>query len=399
MLADRFARRYFLSRKSHAVINLIAGVSVVSVAVPVAAMIVLLSVFNGFESLVKSLDSRFDADLTVRPAEGSFFAAERIDTAALHRIEGVERTTLLLDENALIDYRGRQTIATVRGVDDAFAAVIPVETMIAAGTFRPRAGDSDRLIAGRGVAYALGLRFPAEGRVSLYALRRNSFSTLLPMNAYTRRDAPLEGIFALDAATDEKYVITSLRMARELFSRPGAATAALIGLTPGSDPRSTALKVSALLGPDFTVLTRDELNGAFYRIMRYEKWAIFFIALLILTIASFAIVGTLVMLILDKRDSFTTLRAMGADRRFIRSIFIREGYLIGAIGGVAGIALGIGLCLVQQRFGLIGIPADTFLVDRYPVEVRGTDLAAVILVLAAVVCGITQITVARSIRK
>ena len=172
MLAGWFARRYFFSKKSHSVINLIAGVSVVSVAVPVAAMIVLLSVFNGFEQLVRSMNSHFDADLTLTPREGQTFGIESLDTAALRRLPGVEAVSLALEQSALMEYRGRQAMVTVRGVADGYDRVVPVAECITAGDYAVRLGDLDRLVVGRGVAYELGLRSLGESDGVLYALRR-----------------------------------------------------------------------------------------------------------------------------------------------------------------------------------------------------------------------------------
>ena len=382
MLAGWFARRYFFSKKSHSVINLIAGVSVVSVAVPVAAMIVLLSVFNGFEQLVRSMNSHFDADLTLTPREGQTFGIESLDTAALRRLPGVEAVSLALEQSALMEYRGRQAMVTVRGVADGYDRVVPVAECITAGDYAVRLGDLDRLVVGRGVAYELGLRSLGESDGVLYALRRTGFSSLLPVEGYTRRQAEVAGVFAADAQTDGRYLFTSLRLAQELFSYPDRASAA----------------VAEAAGGAFEVRTRDELNASFYTIMQYEKWGIFLISLLVLVIASFSIVGTVVMLVLDKRPEFVALGAMGADTRFVRRIFFFEGGLIGALGAGAGVVLGVGLCLVQQHFGVIEIPADSFLVKSYPVLLRGGDVAAVVAAFAVVVGAMTAVTVRRAVR-
>ena len=385
MLAGWFARRYFFSKKSHSVINLIAGVSVVSVAVPVAAMIVLLSVFNGFEQLVRSMNSHFDADLTLTPREGQTFGIESLDTAALRRLPGVEAVSLALEQSALMEYRGRQAMVTVRGVADGYDRVVPVAECITAGDYAVRLGDLDRLVVGRGVAYELGLRSLGESDGVLYALRRTGFSSLLPVEGYTRRQAEVAGVFAADAQTDGRYLFTSLRLAQELFSYPDRASAAVV-------------RVAEAAGGAFEVRTRDELNASFYTIMQYEKWGIFLISLLVLVIASFSIVGTVVMLVLDKRPEFVALGAMGADTRFVRRIFFFEGGLIGVLGAGAGVVLGVGLCLVQHYFGVIEIPADSFLVKSYPVLLRGGDVAAVVAAFAVVVGAMTAVTVRRAVR-
>ena len=397
MLAGLFARRYLFSRKSHSVINLIAGVSVISVAVPVAAMIVLLSVFNGFEELVRSMNSHFDADLTVFPREGQTFAIAALDTAALRRTPGVAAFALTFEDDALIEYRGRQAMVTVRGVDDGFERAVPVGECIVAGDYAVRLGDLDRLVVGRGVAYELGLRSLGETPGVLYALRRTGFSSLLPVEGYVRRPAEVAGVFGADAQTDGSLVFTSLRLAQELFTHPDRATSAVMRIADDARPSEVKRRVAAAAGDGFEVRTREELNASFYTIMQYEKWGIFLISLLVMVVASFSIVGTVVMLVLDKRPDFVTLRAMGADGRFIRRIFLYEGGLIGALGAAAGIVSGVGLCLIQQRFGVIEIPADSFLIKSYPVRLHAADVAAVVAAFVAVVGTITAVTVSKTV--
>ena len=398
MLAGCFARRYFFSKKSHSVINLIAGVSVVSVAVPVAAMIVLLSVFNGFEQLVRSMNSHFDADLTLTPREGQTFGIESLDTAALRRLPGVEAVSLALEQSALMEYRGRQAMVTVRGVADGYDRVVPVAECITAGDYAVRLGDLDRLVVGRGVAYELGLRSLGESDGVLYALRRTGFSSLLPVEGYTRRQAEVAGVFAADAQTDGRYLFTSLRLAQELFSYPDRASAAVVRVARGARPAEVKRRVAEAAGGAFEVRTRDELNASFYTIMQYEKWGIFFIALLVLIIASFSVVGALAMLIVEKRDDISTLRALGADTGLVRAVFRTEGFLICGLGAVAGMTLGVAATLAQQYFGLIEIPAETFLTKSYPVEFRPTDLAVVAASFAAVAALLSNITVRSMIK-
>lgn len=398
MLAGWFARRYFLSRKSHSVINVIAGVSVVSVAVPVAAMIILLSVFNGFASLIRSMNSHFDADLTLTVREGGTFAVSQLDTAALRRTAGVASLSCVLEQSALIEYRGRQAMVTVRGVDDNYAATVPIADCITAGEYEVRLGDLDRLVVGRGIAYELGIRSLGEADGVLYALRRTGFSTLLPVEGYTRRRAAVKGVYGADAETDSRYVYTSLRLAQELFTYPERATMAVVRLDAGARPAEVKRRLAEAAGPAFEVRTRDELNASFYTIMQYEKWGIFLLSMLVLVIASFSIVGAVVMLVLDKRPAFITLYALGADTRFIRRIFYCEGALIGGLGALAGVVLGVAFCLLQQHFGLIEIPAESFLVKSYPVLLRAEDVLAVVAAFVVVIGTITWITVRRAIR-
>ena len=202
MLPQLFARRYLFSSQSRSVVNLIAGLSVAAVAMPVAAMIILLSVFNGFESLVKSMYSAFDADLTVTPRQGQTFAQGEIDSAALRRIPGVGALSFTLEQSALLEHGGRQATATVRGVDDAYAEVFALGDAVSAGEWRVRLGDLERLVIGQSMAWMLGIRSLADADVTLYAVRRGSFSSLLPLENYTRRTEPVGGVYTLDLDTE-----------------------------------------------------------------------------------------------------------------------------------------------------------------------------------------------------
>ena len=391
MLPQFFARRYLFSPKSRSVVNLISGLSVVAVAMPVAAMIILLSVFNGFESLVKSMYSAFDADLTVSARLGQTFPADAIDTAAVARIPGVEAFSFVLEQSALLEHAGRQATATVRGVDDAYAAVFPLDSVVSAGEYRVRLGDIERLVMGQSMTYMLGIRSLADADVNVYAVRRGSFSSLLPFDNYTRRTVPLGGVYSLDLETERTYVLASLRLAQELFSHPGRVSGLVVRLREGADAEQVRQALARLSGDDYRVRTRHELRASFYRIMTYEKWGIFFISLLVLVIASFSVVGALAMLIVDKRRDIVTLRALGADTSLVRAIFRSEGLLICGLGAACGALLGVGLSLLQQHFGLIEIPAETLLAKSYPVEFRPGDLLAVLVAFGRtkVICAVT----------
>lgn len=393
MLPQLFARRYLFSRHSRSVVNLISGLSVAAVAMPVAAMIILLSVFNGFEALVRSMYSAFDADLSVTARQGQTFRTEDVDTVAIRRIEGIAALSFTLEQSTLLEHGGRQATATVRGVDDAYNEVFALEEAVTTGDGRVRLGDLDRLVIGQAMAHQLGIRTLADADVTLYAVRRGQFSSLLPMANYTRRTIPVVGAFSLDLETEKQYVLAPLRLAQELFDYPSRASALVVRLAPGADPGAMKRRVEAVAGEDFRVRTRDELRVSFYRIMTYEKWGIFFIALLVLLIASFSVVGALSMLIVEKRRDTSTLGALGADTSLLRAIFRSEGYLICGLGALAGVVIGVDATLVQQHFGLIEIPAETFLTKSYPVRFRFADLVVVLAAFAAVATVLCRLTV------
>ena len=397
MLTRFFARRYLFSPKSRSVINVIAGVSVLSFAMPVAAMIVLLSVLNGFGDFAKSMSSAFDADLTVAPREGQTFASAEIDSLALTRVKGRGRS-YLLEQQVLLERDGLQTMATLRGVDDRYTEVVPDRGNDPAGQLERSHGRSRRLVLGRDMARTLGIRSLVRAEVAVYALRRGSFSSLLPVDGYLVRRLDVGGLFFLDLESENEYALTSLRAAQELFDRPGRISAISVRVADGADAEKVRREIAGIVGDDFTVRTRDEMNALFFRLVAYEKWGVFFISLLVLVLASFSVVGTLVMLMIEKRDDVATLRALGADTKLIRSIFVGEGLLIGGLGASIGAVLGVGFCLAQQHFGMIRIPVDTLLLYSYPVEMRWSDLLIVAAAFGAVILAISELTV-RSVMK
>ncbi len=399
MLPLLFSRRYLFSKKSHSVINIISGVSVFAVAMPVAAMIILLSVFNGFEELVKQMASTFDADLTVTPREGERFPAERIDTAALACIDGLGGWSYTVEQNVLLEYRGHQAAATLRGADDRYPEVMPILGAISAGDYQVRLGDYDRAVLGQALAYSLGVRSLVGEPLKIYALRRNGFSTLIPLEGYSRREVDMAGVFQLDSEAEQQYLITSLRLARELFDLGEDATALLLRVDDPDRIETVKREVEQAVGREFEVRTRYELRRTFYDIMIYEKWGIFFISLLVLVIASFSMVGALSMLIIEKRKDVRTLRALGADTRLIRRIFIGEGVLIGSIGAAIGTVTGVTVTLVQQLFGIVEIPVESLVTRSYPVLFQVNDLLAVLGAFALVVAAVTGLTVYNMIPK
>ncbi len=397
-LAPLFARRYLFSRKSRSVINLIAGVSCFALAMPAAAMVILLSVFNGFDGLIRSMASTFDADLTLSLRQGTSFNVTELDTEAMKRIEGVRSLSPVFERKVMMGFESGRIAATLRGVDDGYDRTVPLGEALYAGHFEVTRGDVDCAILGRSLAYELGFRYYGDDPpIEIYALGRGSFSSLLPMDAFNRRKAQVSALFMLDAQTEGQYVITSLRLARDLFDAQDLATAIMVRLDDGADEKRVREELLRIAGEDFRARNRYEMNPMLYRMITAEKRGIFLITLLVLIVASFSAVGALVMLIIDKRDDVETLRALGAPTPFIRRIFICEGLLIGAVGGGAGLLLGLLLSLGQQHFGWIAMPADNFVISSYPVIFRWTDFIAAAAALVAVVSVVSVATTRRMI--
>lgn len=397
-LSSFIAKRYLFARKSNSVINIISRVSAFAVGIPVAAMVILLSVFNGFEGLVKSMYNDFDPDIAVMPAEGRVFGEDtgRVNREMLLAVEGAAAVSEVLEDNALLEYRGRQHIGTVRGVDDNFLDIVPMDGMIVDGEFDLKFGDMMQAVVGQGMAYHLGVRTALLDPIKILVPRRGAgFSSLLPVDAYRQERIFPAGIFALDAETDGKYTIVPIEFARRLFDYPDGVSTYMVKTAPGYDPVKVRSAIVSLAGDEAVVLTRYQQKASFYRIMKYEKWGIFAIALMVLIIASFSIIGCLVMIMIDKEGDTRTLINMGMPVRSARKVFLTQGMLIALTGGAGGLVLGILICLLQSSFGIIKIPADTFLVDSYPVVLKAVDVVVVAASFIAVSYIIAKFTVAK----
>lgn len=394
-----FSWRYLFSKKSHSVINIISGVSVVAIGIPVAAMVILLSVFNGFEQVVRGMYKAFDPDIAVTAVEGKNFDVSKINSTGLRGVVGVEQISFVLDDNALLEYRDRQSISTIRGVDSLYESVIPLRGMVVSGEYEPMFGDARQALAGQGVAYNLGINTRFFDRISVYAPRRSVESSLLPMDSYRQLKIYPSGVFALDAQTDGQFVITPLSFAQEVFDYPNRASLVAVKITQGYDPDVVSESVKRFVGRDFKVLTRYQQKQSLYQIMKLEKWGVFFIIALVMIIASFSIVGSLVMLVIDKRKDIRTIFTFGGTVGFVRGIFLREGMLIAMFGSVGGLIVGVGVCLAQQWFGIVKIPARTFLIDSYPVILKATDVVVVVALFVAVNYLIAKFTVVKMIPK
>lgn len=387
------AGRYVRSPKSHSVINMISAVSIVAMAIPVAAIILLLSIFNGLERMALDNLKSVDSDLSITPREGTTFRVEELPSALLDDLADVEQYSFILEQSALAQMGASRAVVQVRGVDEGYTSVVPVAKNILVGEFTTRAEENDYVVAAHGVMQDLSsLRTTAIGEsMQLYAINRTRISTLLPVGGYTCRELPIAGIYSIDE-DNRSLVITSLKAAQSLFNYADRASAVEIRLREGASPQRLAEQLQAAVGEHFDVRTREEQNSI-YRLMTLEKWGVFCIAVLVMIVASLSIVGTLVMVIIDKRDDVRTLRTMGARRDFVRDIFTAEGLLMALLSLVLGLVLGAGLALLQQHFGFVGIDAQTLQVNAYPVEVHLQDILLTVVAYAAVSYIVVKLTV------
>ena len=394
------ALRYLRSKRTLNVVNLVSRVSLAGVVSGTAALTIVLSVFNGFETLTSSIYGAFDPELKASPVEGKTFV---IDSAVLKRVaalDEVARVSLVLDENVLLKYKDRQTIALMRGIDAGYEADTPIASSIYAGEFAMHAGTYPAMVAGYGVAAKLGLfAVPAERPAVVYVPRRDAkLSTVNPASALTAMTLPVAGIFEIEKSFDDTYVFAPLQFVRELLDRQSQASAMEIRLKDGMDRDKARETVAAIVGAEMTVKTRRQQNETLYRMMRSEKMIVYAILMLIVVILSFNISGSLSMLMTEKREDLVTLKSMGATDKLIRRIFLSAGAFITLAGIVTGLTVGLTVCLVQQHFGLLKLPGNNMLVEAYPVKILLTDILSVSVSVFLIGYIATYMVVVRKIR-
>ncbi|MBK7710532.1 MAG: ABC transporter permease [Bacteroidales bacterium] len=371
------AKRYLLAKKSRNAINIISGVSVAGVAVGTMALIIILSVFNGLETMVRSIFNTFDPDIKITAAEGKTFIADTTRLRLLANVDGLSCYSLTIEENALLKYGERQYIATIKGVDDHYTIVTDIDSSMWEGDFiltseqgRPYA------IPGVGVAQYLGIRVNFIEPLNIYVPRKDG-SSVSAENAFNKKFIYPSGIFQIEKEYDSKYVYIPLEFARELTEIEEGVTSIEIKFRETADPSSVQKKIKKIFGKGFLVQNRYEQQEIFYKVMRSERLAIFFILTLILTIASFNIIGSLTMLIIEKERDIEILKSLGANSDLIRKIFIFEGWLISIVGAATGVILGFIICWIQQTFGVVKLQSETLIMDSYPVVMKLKDFIIV----------------------
>lgn len=372
------SRRYFLSKKKQSVINIISLISVVGVAIGTIALVVVLSVFNGIDGLVRTMQGAIDSDIKIIPAEGKSFLPDSSLTERLKNIEGVVYYSEIIEESCLVKYEERQRPAIVKGVDMNYGQEKGIDTMLFDGDFKFKEDGFDYVVPGFGVARDLGIGLTFVASLDFYFPKRKKTSYLNPMNAFSKKYAQPAGIFSIQQEIDSKYIFTSLSFADKLFDMKGKVSAIELSLV--GDKEEIEERIREAVGDDFIVKNRFQQNETLYKMMNSEKIAIFFILVFILMVASFNIVGSLTMLIIDKRDDIEILSDMGMMREDIQRIFSYEGWMITCIGALVGLILGTVICWIQIEFGVIKLGSG-YISEAFPVEVFITDL---FLIMAAV---------------
>ncbi|MEN8224360.1 MAG: FtsX-like permease family protein [Bacteroidota bacterium] len=376
------ARRYLISKKSHNIINVISGISIMGITVGTMALIVVLSVFNGFESLVSSLYNSFNPDLEITAHEGKTFTLQDVKANEIRKIPGVLHLTEVVEENALMKNGSRQYIARMKGVGDEFRLMTAIDSIIIDGEYLLQKGKSACGVFGAGVSYHLGVvpDLFTEPVEIFVPSRSASFRPGLEQ-AFNRGNISPSGVFSIQQDFDASIVIVPIWFARDLMEYKNEVTAVELGLEKGADVDKIKSTVQKITGDAFSVKDRYQQEELLYKIMNSEKWIIFLIMAFILMIATFNVIGSLSMLIIDKQKDIAVLHSLGANYTLIRRIFLLEGLLISLSGAVAGLILGGLISWIQQEFGIIrlGQGDGAFIIDTYPVLVKKMDFLYVFI--------------------
>lgn len=388
-LALYIARRYLFSKKSHNAINVISAIAVCGVALATLALVCTLSVFNGFHDLISSFFTHFDPELKVETVRGKTFAQDSALLADIRRIEGVEVVSVTLEDNAMAKYQEQQAMITIKGVDDNFQALTGVEEILYGNPeFKLYDDIADYGIPGIQLMYILGMGIQPVDPIEVYAPRKGVRVNMAnPMGNFRREPLYSAGtvLNINDSRYASSYIVTSLAYAQRLFDSPAEISAIELRLEPGAHTARVKQAVQTLMGEDFTVKDRYEQQEATFKVVKIEKFVSYLFLCFILMVACFNIISSVSMLILDKRDNVDTLRSLGATDSLVERVFIYEGNLIAFFGAIAGLVLGVGLSLLQQEFGIIGLGgAGQFVVDAYPVRVKVLDIVLVFVSVIAV---------------
>jgi lipoprotein-releasing system permease protein len=385
-LAWKIARRYFSAKRSHNLINIISKVSLIGVGIGAMGLIIVLSVFNGFGNLVLSMYNSFDPDIRITPVQGKSFLPDAANYNQLLKVEGVKDITITLEENALLRYRERQFIATMKGVSQNFFTTSAINSKIIDGNVVSVKDSSSFMIPGAQIAYSLGLRVndPLYSVTVFMPLKGIDPSTAMldPSQAFAQRSITATGVFSVQQDFDTKYVIVPINFMRELTGEDKIISALEVKLNEGANIETVQSSIEEIVGDNFEVKDRYRQHDFLYKVLRSEKAGVYLILGFILLIATFNIFGSLTMLIIDKKQDINTLMNMGASLSLIQQVFLIEGLLISLVGAIGGMFLGFVICLIQQYFGLIRLEnSEGFITDSYPVAMQFNDFITVFAIV------------------
>lgn len=390
MFSFYIAKRYLFSKKSTNAINIISGISVVGVAVATMALVVTLSVFNGFHDLVASLFTSFDPQLKVTPVKGKSIAADDTLLMKVKQLPEILVATETVEDQALAIYGERQAMVIIKGVENNFDSLTNIrQILLGDGTFELKAAEMSYGIPGIQLAENLGLGYYYQTPLRIFAPKREGqLNMAVPTEGFVEDElySPSVLFYVKQSKYDANYIITNIAFARNLFGQQGMLSALELRVKPDCDISDVKKKIKSIVGEQFYVKDRFEQQEDTFKIMKIEKFIAYIFLTFILIVACFNIIGSLSMLIVEKKNDITTLRNLGANDKQIARIFLFEGWMISAGGALVGIVVGLTLCWMQQTFGLIGLgrSSGSFIVDAYPVSVHFDDIVIIFITVLAV---------------
>jgi lipoprotein-releasing system permease protein len=377
-LSVYIAKRYLFAKKSRNAINIISAVSVAGVTVGTMALIIILSVFNGLEGMVSKIFNTFDPDMKISIAEGKVFTPDSISLARLSEINKISAYSLTLEDNVALRYGDRQYIASIKGVDDNYRNVSNIDSSMYEGDFILKTKNNQpQAVVGLGVAKYLGVSVNFITPLSIWVPRRTGGNSINPENSLIHKYIFPSGVFEVEQEYDSKYLFIPLDFCRELLEYQSEISSIEIKLKDYLSEPSVKKELEKIFGKKYIIKNRMEQQEIFYKVMRSERLAIFFILTLIIIIASFNIIGSLTMLIIEKERDIEILKSLGADNNLIRKIFIFEGWLISIFGAMTGLVLGFIICWLQERYGLIKLNSESLIMQSYPVVMKLKDFIIV----------------------
>ncbi|MGN8068292.1 FtsX-like permease family protein [Mucilaginibacter sp. SG564] len=365
-------------------INIISGISMLGVLIGSAALIIILSVFNGFEKVILSLYSNFTPEIKIETRLGKTFNPDTAYFNTLHQDKRLISYTEVLQEKALIKYGDKTFLATLKGVSDDFLKNKQLDSTVQVGSFTLKSGGRNFAVIGATIQNNLGINVHDElSPIQIYSPRRGTESSDNPLNEFVVRSINPSGVFGIQQEFDD-IVVTPLEFARDLLDQPKEVSSIELTYKKGTNLASVQSKLIEDIGKTFTIKNRKQQNTELYKTLNYERWSIFMILTFVLIIAIFNIIGSLTMLVIDKRKDIAILSSLGANKQTIQGIFFFEGMMISLIGCIAGIALGLIFCLLQQHFGWIKMGAQMSVIDAYPVDINPVDVALVFLTVGII---------------
>lgn len=378
------AKRYLFAKKSHNVVNIISIISAGGIAIGTAALIIILSVYNGFEGLVKSMYSTYESDLLITPSNGKHFSPSTAIFNQIKQDPSIDAFCEIVQENVFVKYSNQEVVATMKGIDSSYERITHIKDYIKEGEFKLYHGQVPQAILGRSMAFNLGLRVHFTDALQLYfPSRHRNLSMINPIASLNREKVFPSGLFTLDQNFDNKYILVPIDIARNLLEYEDQVTSIEIYTKPGAGTETLKKKIKTLLGDDFKVQNRYEQNETLYKMMSSEKISIYIILLFVVVIISCNLFGSLSMLIMEKKEDAVTLKSLGANDLTIKKIFLAEGWLISLSGIFTGTIVALLFGFMQQQFGIIPMPGN-FIVESYPIIIKFTDVLLTISGIAII---------------